>query len=88
MNAIEQENEAQSHDDQGGNRIGASQHSDGGFSQRNLQRGFELIMKLFDQISLQDWLKIQRGLTNWHGCHFPNSNLIDLDINAKILDAV
>lgn len=91
LNAIELEiakNDAQSHDDQGGNLIGASQHSEGGFSQRNLQRGFELILKLFDQISIQDWLKIQRSLTHLHGCHFPNSDLIDLDINAKILDAV
>ena len=43
---------------------------------------------MFDQISIQDWLKIQRSLTHLHNYHFQDSELIDLDINSKILDAV
>lgn len=55
---------------------------------RNLHRGYELVLKLFDQISIQDWLKIQHSSTHKRGIYFPKSDLIDLDINAKILDAV
>jgi len=51
-------------------------------------RGFELINKLFQQITLQDWLKVQKRLSNRHNYHYHKSELIDLDINAKIIDCV
>jgi hypothetical protein len=49
-------------------------------------RGFELIFKIFDHITLQDWLKVQRSLKKNY--HYKKSELIDFDINSKISDAV
>lgn len=59
-----------------------------GFNLKNLHRGYEIIMDLLDHISIQDWLKIQNSFTKLRDCYFPKSDLIDLDINAKIIDAV
>mmetsp|Transcript_8654 Transcript_8654/g.14661 ORF Transcript_8654/g.14661 Transcript_8654/m.14661 type:complete len:199 (+) Transcript_8654:184-780(+) len=39
-------------------------------------KGFELINKVFDQITLQDWVKIQRSSSS----HFSKAELIDLEI--------
>lgn len=36
---------------------------DNGNNLRNLHRGYELILELFDRISIQDWLKIQNNFT-------------------------
>ena len=33
-------------------------------SRNNQMRGFELIQKIFERITLQDWLKVQRSLGN------------------------
>jgi hypothetical protein len=89
---LEMSKDDESHDDQ--NNI-AGTHGDaaGGLagkqsSHRNQMRGFELINKLFQQITLQDWLKVQKRLSNRHNYHYQKSELIDLDINAKIMDSV
>lgn len=57
-------------------------------SQHVAMRGFELIFKLFEHMTIQDWLKIQRSLHNLQGFHHQKGQLIDLDINTKIIDAV
>jgi len=49
-------------------------------------RGFELIQKVFDLITIQDWLKLQMSLKNNH--HYQKSELVDMDINSKIMEAV
>ena len=52
---------------------------------RNQMRGFELIMNLFEHITLQDWLKVQNRMTS---SHFQKSELIDLEIDAQIIQSV
>lgn len=47
-------------------------------------RGFELIMKVMEHVTLMDWLKIAHAKTGFH----QKGQLIDLDINEKILSAV
>jgi hypothetical protein len=51
-------------------------------------RGFELIMKVIDQITLQDWVKVEKSMTNKFNYHFQKSELIDLEITAKIMESV
>ena len=51
-------------------------------------RGFELINLIFDQITLQDWLKVQRSVSLRHNYHYHKAELVDLDINAKISESV
>lgn len=51
-------------------------------------RGFELIMKVFQHISLVDWLKVQKRMHQKQNYHFKKSDLIDLEINAKIMECV
>lgn len=51
-------------------------------------RGFELIMKIFQQIALNDWLKVQKRMHYKHNYHFKKSDLVDLDISAKIMECV
>lgn len=52
-------------------------------------RGFELIFKLFQEITVQDWLKVlQRPATKRQNWHYQKSELIDLDINSKIIDSI
>ena len=55
-------------------------------SRNNQMRGFELIQKIFERISLQDWSKVQRSLGN--KLHYQKQELLDLDINAKISDVI
>jgi len=57
-------------------------------SHRSQMRGFDLVFKIFDHITLQDWLKVQRSLSKSHSYHYKKSQLIDFDINSKISDAV
>lgn len=47
-------------------------------------RGFELIMKVMEHVTLMDWLKIAQTKKGFHH----KGQLIDLDINEKILSAV
>ena len=51
-------------------------------------RGFELITKVMEHITIMDWLKISRSLHSMQGFHHQKGQLIDLDINEKILSAV
>ena len=37
---------------------------------RNQMRGFELIMKIFGHITIQDWLKVQSGMNKKYNYHF------------------
>lgn len=67
------------------NNMAAHSNSAGG-STRNQMRGFELIQKVFDLITIQDWLKLQMSLKNNH--HYQKSELVDMDINSKIMEAV
>ena len=51
-------------------------------------RGFELIMKVFQHITLVDWLKVQKRMHFKNHYHFQKSELVDLEISAKIMDCV
>ena len=74
----------ESHDDQNAR----DDHRSGQTSTRHLMRGFELITSIFDQITLQDWLKVQRSVSFRHIYHFHKAELVDLYINAKISQCV
>ena len=54
----------------------------------NQMRGFELISKILDLITLEDWHKVQRNMGYKHIYHYQKSELIDLDINAQISEAI
>lgn len=51
-------------------------------------RGFELIMKVLEHITLIDFLKVQKRSDAKHNYHFQKSALVDLEINAQIMEAV
>ena len=54
-------------------------------SMRVQMRGFELIQKIFDLITVEDWTKIYRTL---RGAKFQRAELVDIEFTSKIYEAV
>ena len=54
----------------------------------NSMRGLELVQKILDRITLEDWHKVERTMGYKHIYHYKKSDMIDLDINGQIADAI
>lgn len=51
-------------------------------------RGFELIYKILQKITLQEWIKVERRQSHKRNRHFQKTELVDLDITSKIIESV
>lgn len=55
---------------------------------RNYMRGFELITKIFMNITIQEWLMVQKRIQHKRNYHFTKASLVDMEITANIMECI